>query len=218
MATGDGYFTEQRKQMVERQIRRRGIRDQAIVDALREVPRERFVAEEYIASAYDDTALPIPAGQTISQPYVVALMIQALQLSADDQVLEVGSGSGYAAAIVSRVASEVYAVERHEELVTYARKRLAALGYDNVHVRHADGTMGWPEHAPYDGILVSASGPHVPQPLREQLAVGGRLVMPLGQARGMQTLVRLTRTDEDKFQKKDLGGVRFVPLIGEQGW
>lgn len=218
MSTRDDFFSKQRKQMVEQQIRRRGIRNPAIVAALQEVPRERFVSEEYIASAYDDTALPIPAGQTISQPYVVALMIQALQLSAEDRVLEVGSGSGYAAAVLSRIASEVYAVERHKELVTYAGKRLADLGYENVHVHHADGTMGWPEHAPYDGILVSASGPGVPQPLREQLAIGGRLVMPIGQARGMQTLVRLTRTGEGQFQKKDLGGVRFVPLIGEQGW
>ncbi|MDX1686458.1 MAG: protein-L-isoaspartate(D-aspartate) O-methyltransferase [Candidatus Promineifilaceae bacterium] len=218
MSTHDDFFTQQRERMVEQQIQRRGIRDPAIIAALREVPRERFVTDEYRASAYDDSALPIPAGQTISQPYVVALMIKALQLSSDDRVLEVGSGSGYAAAVLSRITSEVYAVERHEELVTYARKRLTDLGYDNVHVRHADGTMGWPEHAPYEGILVSASGPRVPQPLREQLATGGRLVMPIGQARGMQTLVRLTRTDEDQFKKKDLGGVRFVPLIGEQGW
>jgi len=218
MSTRDDFFTEKRKQMVEQQIRRRGIRDPAIVAALREVPRERFVSDEYTASAYDDTALPIPAGQTISQPYVVALMIQALQISADDRVLEVGSGSGYAAAVLSRIVSEVYAVERHEELVAYAQKRLVALGYENVHVRHANGTMGWPEHAPYNGILVSASGPRVPQPLQEQMAIGGRLVMPIGQARGMQTLVRLTRTGEDQFQRKDLGGVRFVPLIGKQGW
>ena len=204
--------------MVEQQIRRRGIRDPAIISALREVPRERFVSDEYRASAYDDSALPIPAGQTISQPYVVALMIRALQLAPGDRVLEVGSGSGYAAAVLSRIASDVYAVERHEQLVTYAQQRLADLGYDSVHVRHADGTMGWPEHAPYDGILVSASGPGVPQPLREQLAVGGRLVMPIGEARGMQTLVRLKRTEGGRFEKKDLGGVRFVPLIGEQGW
>lgn len=204
--------------MVEQQIRRRGIRNPALLAAMLEVPRERFVSDKYIASAYDDTALPIPADQTISQPYVVALMIQALQLSSDDRVLEVGSGSGYAAAVLSRIAAEVYAVERHKELVAYAQKRLDDLEYDNVHVRHADGTMGWPEHAPYDGILVSASGPRVPQPLREQMAIGGRLVMPIGQERGMQTLVRLTRTGEEQFEEKDLGGVRFVPLIGEQGW
>ena len=218
MSDRDDFFTQQRERMVERQIRRRGIRDAAIIAALREVPRERFVSEKYRASAYDDSALPIPAGQTISQPYVVALMIRALQLAPDDRVLEVGSGSGYAAAVLSHIASDVYAVERHKELVTYAQQRLADLGYDNVHVRHADGTMGWPEHAPYDGILVSASGPGVPQRLREQLAVGGRLVMPIGEARGMQTLVRLKRTGQDRFEKKDLGGVRFVPLIGEQGW
>lgn len=204
--------------MVERQIKRRGIRDPALLDAMREVPREVFVLEQYQASAYDDAPLPIPANQTISQPYVVALMIRALNLSPEARVLEVGSGSGYASAVLGRMVLEVHAVERHKELAEYARERLQQLGYDNVHVHHADGSKGWPDNAPYDGILVSASGPRIPQVLEQQLAIGGHLVMPIGRARGMQNLVRLTRRDEDDFHEQNLGGVRFVPLIGEEGW
>lgn len=217
MSDGD-FFKRKREQMVERQIKGRGIRDPAILDAMREVPREHFVVKEYQASAYDDTPLPIPAEQTISQPYVVALMIRALRLRGDEKVLEVGAGSGYAAAILSRIASEVHAVERHLELAEYARERLAALGYDNVHVHHGDGTRGWPDAAPYDAIMVSASGPRIPDPLRQQLVVGGRLVMPVGRSRGLQSLIRVTRIAEDKFHDRNLGGVRFVPLIGEEGW
>lgn len=204
--------------MVEQQIKARGIRDPAILEAMREVPREAFVLDEYRGSAYDDTPLPIPAGQTISQPYVVALMIRALRLTADDRVLEIGSGSGYAVAVLSRIVRQVHGVERHRELAKYARERLKQVGYENVHIHHSDGTKGWPDAAPYEGILVSASGPAVPQALEEQLSIGGRLVMPLGRARGMQNLVRVTRTGEDEFREKDLGGVRFVPLIGEEGW
>lgn len=212
------FFKEQRAKMVNRQIRARGIRDEAILQALLAVPREVFVPARYQAAAYDDSPLPIPAGQTISQPYVVALMIQALDIGPEDKVLEVGSGSGYAAAVISRIAREVHAVERHEELATYARERLEQVGYDNVHVHHADGTMGWPPAAPFDGIMVSASGPRVPKSLEEQLAIGGRLVMPIGRERGLQTLIRLTRVGEEQYEEKDLGGVRFVPLIGEEGW
>jgi protein-L-isoaspartate(D-aspartate) O-methyltransferase len=211
-------FLRQRETMVERQIKARGIRDPALLDAMREVPRELFVPEKYRAAAYDDAPLPIPAKQTISQPYVVALMIHALNLDRDDRVLEVGSGSGYASAILSRMVCEVHAVERHVVLVEYARERLQKVGYDNVHVHHADGTMGWPDAAPYDGILVSASGPRVPAALETQLAIGGSLVMPIGRARGMQTLIRLTRLSEDDYRERDMGGVRFVPLIGEEGW
>ena len=211
-------FFRQRETMVERQIKARGIRDPALLDAMREVPRELFVPEKYHAAAYDDAPLPIPAKQTISQPYVVALMIHALNLDRDDRVLEVGSGSGYASAILRRMVCEVHAVERHLVLVEYARERLQKAGYDNVHVHHADGTMGWPDAAPYDGILVSASGPRVPAALETQLAIGGSLVMPIGRARGMQTLIRLTRLSEDDYRERDMGGVRFVPLIGQEGW
>lgn len=216
--TDKEQYARLRNEMVERQIKARGIRDAAIVEAMREVPREQFVLEQYRASAYDDSPLPIPAGQTISQPYVVALMIRALRARTDDRVLEVGSGSGYAAAVLSRIVREVHAVERHEELVEYSRQRLSTLGYDNVHVHHGDGSKGWADAAPFNGILVSASGPNVPKALEKQLAIGGRLVMPIGRARGMQNLIRLTREGEDDYQEKDLGGVRFVPLIGEEGW
>lgn len=211
-------FTRRRHEMVERQIRRRGIRAPAILEAMREVPRELFVLEAHRDAAYDDAPLPIPAEQTISQPYVVALMIRALELKQDDRVLEVGSGSGYAAAILSRMVQEVHAVERHRELVEYARERLQLLGYDNVFVHHSDGSMGWPAAAPYDGILVSASGPRIPPALEEQLAIGGHLVMPIGSAREMQNLVRLTRLSAGRYKQRNLGGVRFVPLIGEEGW
>lgn len=211
-------FARQREEMVERQVRRRGIRDPAILDAMREVPREVFVLEEYRDAAYNDAPLPIPAEQTISQPYVVALMIRALNLAAEARVLEIGSGSGYASAILSRIVREVHAVERHHELVAYARERLQKLGYDNVHVHHADGSKGWPKAAPYDGILVSASGPRVPNILEQQLAIGGHLVMPVGSTRGMQNLVRLTRLSENDYKQQNMGGVRFVPLIGEEGW
>lgn len=214
----DDTFTHQRHKMVERQIKRRGIRDAALLDAMREVPREAFVPEQYRTAAYDDAPLPIPAEQTISQPYVVALMIRALDLTPEARVLEIGSGSGYASAILSRMVREVHAVERHKVLADYARERLQKLGYSNVHVHHADGSKGWPDAAPYDGILVSASGPRIPPVLEQQLAIGGNLVMPLGRARGLQTLVRITRVSEDDFRERDMGGVRFVPLIGEEGW
>jgi protein-L-isoaspartate(D-aspartate) O-methyltransferase len=214
----EAYFARQRQEMIDRQIRARGIRDEAILAALAEVPRERFVLEAYRHAAYDDSPLPIPGEQTISQPYVVALMMRALNLQPDDCVLEIGSGSGYATALISRIVREVHGVERHQLLVAYARTRLEKLGYDNAHIHHGDGTMGWPEAAPYDAVMVSASGPSVPAALRSQLAEGGRLVMPIGHARGLQSLLLLTRTGPESFHKKDLGGVRFVPLIGKQGW
>lgn len=214
----EAYYARQRKEMIDRQIRGRGIRDAAILAALAAVPRELFVPEAYQYAAYDDTPLPIPGEQTISQPYVVALMMRALNLQAEDCVLEIGSGSGYATALLSRIVREVHGVERHRVLVDYACERLQKLDYDNAHIHHGDGTMGWPDAAPYGAIMVSASGPSVPQALREQLALGGRLVMPIGHALGLQSLHLLIRTGPDKFHKKDLGGVRFVPLIGKQGW
>jgi protein-L-isoaspartate(D-aspartate) O-methyltransferase len=211
-------MVQQRQQMVEQQIRGRGIRDPAILAAMAEVPRELFVVPEYRAQAYDDTPLPIPAGQTISQPYVVALMIEALQLTMADRVLEIGTGSGYAAAVLSRIAREVYTVERHQELVMYARERFLELGYHNVKVHHGDGTLGWPEHAPYNGIVVAAGGPQIPLSLRQQLAPGGRMLIPVGRHRERQQLVRITRHNEGHFKQEKLGHVRFVPLIGREGW
>lgn len=211
-------FAAQRQQMVQEQLLARGIRNRAILEAFRAVPRHLFVAEGYEDVAYADTPLPIPAGQTISQPYVVAYMIQILKVRPEHKVLEIGAGSGYAAAILSRLVREVYSVERHEELVEFARRNLATAGYDNVFVHHGDGTLGWPEHAPYDGIIVAASGPAVPPALQQQLAVGGRLIMPTGEEKDRQNLVVLVRKSQSEFQQEEVGAVRFVPLIGKQGW
>jgi protein-L-isoaspartate(D-aspartate) O-methyltransferase len=207
-----------RERMVRVQLAGRGIRDTALLLAMQEVPREAFVDEGFSASAYEDGPLPIGEGQTISQPYIVALMIEAAEISKTDRVLEVGAGSGYAAAVMSRIAREVYAIERHLPLVEEARGRFEALGYDNIQLRAGDGTRGWPESAPFDAILVSASGPEVPTALKEQLAIGGRLILPVGQRAWRQTLRKITRTRETDYQEQQLGEVAFVPLIGEQGW
>ncbi len=209
MAQGDA----RRHEMVRTQIAARGVSDEAVLRAMLEVPREAFVPPELEEFAYRDAPLPIACEQTISQPYVVALMVEALQIGAQDRVLEVGTGSGYAAAVLSRLATEVWSVERHEELAGSAARRLHALGYEGVHVRHGDGLLGWPEHAPYDAILVSASGPAIPPALLEQLAVGGRLVMPLGAPREAQTLVRVRRCADGTLEREDLSEVRFVPLV-----
>ncbi len=204
--------------MVEKQIAERGVENKAVLDAMRAVPREMFVPEAAVEFAYEDGPLDIEAGQTISQPYVVALMAAALELSPRDRVLEIGAGSGYAAAVLSRVAAEVYAVERHAVLVDLARRRMKDLGYDNVHIFQGDGTLGCPEHAPYDAIVVSAGGPSVPDALRAQLVIGGRLVIPVGATPPEQELVCVTRTGEHEYGQEDLGSVRFVPLIGMHGW
>jgi protein-L-isoaspartate(D-aspartate) O-methyltransferase len=208
----------QRERMVARQIEGRGIRDPAIVAAMRQVPREAFVDEKYREFAYDDGPLPILEGQTISQPYVVALMIQALNLKSGDRVLEIGTGSGYAAAILGQIAAAVHSVERFQALVTYARKNLARLGYKNVHVHHGDGTLGWPANSPYDAIVVAAGGPTIPSALREQLAIGSLLVMPIGSKQRSQRLVRVRRESKNDYRQETLSHVRFVPLIGAQGW
>jgi protein-L-isoaspartate(D-aspartate) O-methyltransferase len=211
-------FAELRERMVDRQIAARGIRDPLLLDALRQVPRERFVSPDYGAQAYGDHPLPIEAGQTISQPYIVALMIEAAEVRPGDRVLEVGAGSGYAAAVMSRIAGQVIGIERQPELVEIARERLQRLGYDNVEVVEGDGTRGWPDKAPYDAILAAASGSHVPQPLVDQLAPGGRLVMPVGGRAWIQQLVKLTKLADGRTRQENLGEVRFVPLIGEEGW
>jgi len=207
-----------REEMVRRHIAARGIRDPGVLAAMRAVPREAFIAPELAEFAYTDAPLPLARGQTISQPYIVALMTAALRLQPGDRVLEIGTGSGYAAAVLARIAREVYTVERHEELATTAAARLRELGFTNVHVLHGDGTLGWGEHAPYDAIIVAAGGPEIPQPLLDQLAAGGRLVIPVGEDRTVQTLVRLTRNADGTFVREDLGDVRFVPLIGARGW
>ena len=206
-----------RQAMVERQIARRGINDPRLLAAMRDVPREVFVPEALQAHAYDDMPLPVEAGQTISQPYIVAVMIAAAAIGPQDRVLEVGAGSGYAAAIMSRLAAEVFAIERHEELADLAAARMAALSYANVTIRTGDGTEGWPQMAPFDAILVAAAGPTLPLPLRDQLAIGGRLVMPIG-GTSEQRLVRITRVGDADFDRQEMEAVRFVPLIGAHGW
>ena len=211
-------FAELRERMVRRQIRGRGIRDSAILEAFLEVPREAFVAAKYGAETYGDHPLQIEAGQTISQPYIVALMIEAAAIRRGDRVLEVGAGSGYAAAVIGRIAGSVVAIERQPELVAIARERLARLGYDNVRIVEGDGTRGWADAAPFDAILAAASGSHVPQPLIDQLGPGGRLVMPVGDQREVQRLLKVTKRADGGTETEDLGAVRFVPLIGEGGW
>jgi protein-L-isoaspartate(D-aspartate) O-methyltransferase len=211
-------FETLRRLMVEHQLERRGIADPLVLEAMRKVPREAFVPPELADEAYADGPLPIGEGQTISQPYIVALMAEALELRGADRVLEIGAGSGYAAAVLAEIAAELYTVERHARLAEEAAARLTRLGYDNVHVRVGDGSLGWPEHAPFDAIVVAAGAPEVPEALKEQLAVGGRLVIPVGQGRTLQDLLRLRRLSETEYQREELGGVRFVPLVGEGGW
>lgn len=204
--------------MLRRHLGARGIRDPRVLEAMGTVPREKFVPCEHSRRAYGDRPLPIGRGQTISQPYVVAWMAEALELTPGDRVLEVGTGSGYAAAVLGRLCYAVYSVERHACLADAAEERLQALGYGNVWVRHGDGTEGWPEHAPYDAIAVAAARPRVPAPLREQLGAGGRLVMPVGAAAGPQTLVRERRGQSGDFTRERLGTVRFVPLVRADTW
>ena len=211
-------FTAERENMVERQLRLRGIAGRPILDAFRAVPRHEFVSPEFAHLAYGDHPLPIEAGQTISQPYIVALMIEAAGIAPGDKVLEVGAGSGYAAAVIGRIAAKVVAIERQHELIEVARERTRRLGYANVEIVEGDGTTGWLAEAPYDAILAAASGSHVPQPLIDQLAPGGRLVMPLGGPGWVQELVKVTKRDDGTLEQENLGGVRFVPLIGEEGW
>lgn len=216
MTTDD--FAREREAMVERQLWRRGISDRRILDAFLDVPREAFVSGGDAHLAYGDHPLPIEAGQTISQPYIVALMIEAAVIEPGDKVLEIGSGSGYAAAVISRIAATVVGIERQHDLVEVARERLRRLGYGNVRIVEGDGTRGCAEEAPFDAILAAASGSHVPAPLVEQLAPGGSIVMPVGSPGSVQKLVKATRHEDGMVQQTDLGAVRFVPLIGEEGW
>lgn len=206
----------ERYAMVRAQLERRGITDSRVLDVMASVPRHLFVPPEARAQAYGDRALPISEGQTISQPFIVALMAQALCLTKHDRVLEIGAGSGYAAAVLSLLAGEVYAIERWPALAESAERRLRDLGYTNVHIATGDGTAGMPAYAPFDGIAVSAAAPWVPLPLREQLGHGGRMVIPVG-GRGEQYLLRLTRTGH-QIHTERMGEVRFVPLIGEHAW
>lgn len=214
----ESLYTLRRRAMVERAIAGRGIRSEGVLGALRTVPREAFLPASMAEYAYADAPLPIAEGQTISQPYIVALMAEAAELADGAEVLEIGTGSGYAAAVLSRIAKNVYTVERVGQLAEKSAAVLAHLGYSNVHVLHGDGTRGWTEHAPYDAIVVSAGGPAVPKSLKWQLKVGGRLVMPVGRDPDAQELVRVTRVGHEEFRTESLADVRFVPLIGAEGW
>ena len=211
-------FAEQRKRMVANQIMARGVRDERVLDAMRRVRRHAFIPRDERDMAYDDMPLPIAGGQTISQPYIVAYMAEALDLQPGEKVLEIGAGSGYAAAVLAEMGCEVYAIERIGQLATIAASNLHDEGYLNVHVLHADGTRGWAEHAPFDAILVSAGAPVIPESLKNQLAIGGRMVVPVGSSQRAQELMRVTNRGDGKFDVEDLADVRFVPLIGAQGW
>lgn len=211
-------FTQARQQMVEQQIAARGVRSRLVLKAMTKVPREAFLPKRLRDFAYQDSPLPIAQGQTISQPYIVALMTEALQLSGGERVLEIGTGSGYAAAVLAEIAAQVYTLERHADLAESARQTLTRLEYRNIKVTHSDGTLGWPAAAPYQGIVVAAGAPLVPQALKQQLAIGGRLVIPVGSSEREQTLMRVTRTDKNHYEEEQLSDVRFVPLIGEAGW
>jgi protein-L-isoaspartate(D-aspartate) O-methyltransferase len=204
-----------RRDMVSRQIISRGVRDQRVLDAMRKVPREAFVPEHLRADAYADHPLPIAEGQTISQPYIVAYMIEALDLKGGEKVLEIGAGSGYAAAVLAEIVGEVYAIERIGQLAQKAASNLIDAGYHNVNILHGDGTKGWVEEAPFDAILVSAGAPFIPETLKSQLIKGGRMVVPVGPDQRAQKLVRVTRREKGKFDREDLAEVRFVPLIGD---
>jgi protein-L-isoaspartate(D-aspartate) O-methyltransferase len=206
-----------RRDMVSRQIESRGVRDQRVLEAMRKVPREAFVPTHLRAEAYADNPLPIAEGQTISQPYIVAYMIEALDLKGGEKVLEIGAGSGYAAAVLAEITGEVYAIERIGPLAQKAASNLIDAGYRNVHILHADGTKGWVDEAPFDAILVSAGAPIIPEALKQQLKKGGRMVVPVGSVQWAQALVRVTRREKDQFDREDLIAVRFVPLISDQG-
>jgi len=210
-------MASRRQRMVEHHLARRDIRDPRVLSAFLRVPREEFVLPELRDHAYDDTPLAIGFGQTISQPYVVAMTVQALELKGHEHVLEIGAGSGYAAAILGELAREVHTIERIGELAAIASERLARLGYSNVHVHEADGTLGWAPAAPYEAIAVAAGAPQPPPSLLRQLAIGGRLVLPHGDE-NTQRLALIVRKSETEFVETNLGDVRFVPLVGAEGW
>jgi protein-L-isoaspartate(D-aspartate) O-methyltransferase len=207
-----------RRRMVRRQIAGRGVADRRVLAAMEKVPREAFLPEAMREFAYEDSPLPIEEGQTISQPYIVARMAEAADIGVLDRALEIGAGSGYAAAVLGELAGRVFTIERHPALADLARARLRQLGYGNVEVRTGDGTLGWPDKAPFDVIIATAGGPRVPEAWRAQLAVEGRLVMPVGDTPTQQRLIRLTRTGPQTWHEEEIEHVRFVPLIGEQGW
>jgi len=214
----ENKFARKREMMVRDQIEGRGITEPRVLEAMRRIPREKFVLPRDLREAYADTPLPINCGQTISQPYMVALMTECLQLKENEKVLEIGTGSGYQTAILCLLCEMVYSIEKYPELHEKALAVLKELGLENARLKVGDGTKGWPEHAPFDGIIVTAGAPEIPQPLAEQLAVGGRLVIPVGDA-FTQVLKKLVKTPHPGgYEVKDVCGCRFVPLVGEYGW
>jgi len=200
--------------MVKNQVEARGVKDPSVLRAMREVPREEFLSEPYKKFAYEDSALPIGEGQTISQPYIVALMTEALRIQEKDRVLEIGTGSGYQAAVLAKIAKEVYTIEILEPLYRRATETLKRLGYDNVLTKLGDGYLGWEEHAPFDAIIVTCAVDHVPKPLERQLKAGGRLVIPLGSEASYQNLVLLTKLPDGSLMQETLVPVAFVPMLG----
>jgi protein-L-isoaspartate(D-aspartate) O-methyltransferase len=211
-------YRQARQRMLKNQIERRGIKDPLVLAAMGTIEREKFVTASYADLAYADSALPIACGQTISQPYIVAHMIEALELKGGDRVLEIGTGSGYAAAVLAKIAKQVITIECIDELADSARKLLAELGYDNIVVITGDGTKGNEENAPFDAIVVTAGGPQVPKSLRRQLKIDGRMVIPVGPNETFQELVRITRKSKEEYSQEKLCEVQFVPLVGAEGW
>lgn len=211
-------FALARDRMIIEQLEARGIHDPRVLEAFRRVARERFVDPERIGEAYADKPLPIVEGQIISQPYIVALMLQSAEISPSDRVLEIGAGSGYAAALLAHLAQRIWTIERHARLARFAGARIAELGLSNVTVLRGDGTPGWPHAAPFDVIIVSAGAPTVSATLKQQLAIGGRLVIPIGPTERSQRLLKIVRLDKSEFAEEDLGAVSFVPLQGEHGF
>ncbi|MFH1783876.1 MAG: protein-L-isoaspartate(D-aspartate) O-methyltransferase [bacterium] len=209
-------FLDPREHMVVQQIERRGVKDKRVLDAMRKVPRHEFIKQDFWSQAYNDYPLPTQCDQTISQPYIVALMTELLELKGTERVLEIGTGSGYQTAVLAEIASSVYSVERFDSLADSARQKLKGLGYTNIEIKTGDGTNGWPEEGPYNAILVTASTPSIPQPLIGQLAEGGTMVIPVG-SRVSQDLIVLKKEDGDVTTTR-ISGVVFVPLIGEHGW
>ena len=211
-------FVAMRERMIKEQLQSRGLHDPNVLAAMRAVPREKFVSPDLTGFAYEDRPLPIEEGQTISQPYMVAFMAEAMELTGAERVLEIGTGSGYSAAVLSRIVPRVLSVERLPDLAATARKRLQLLGFNNIDVHVGDGSLGLPQFAPFDAIVVTAGAPEVPAPLLAQLAIGGRLVIPVGSSITMQSLVRVHRKSESEYRRETLMGVMFVPLIGAAGW
>lgn len=213
----DDYRIARRK-MVEQQLKNRGIANPCVLEAMNSIPRHFFVDEAQAAQSYTDSPLPIGYGQTISQPYIVALMLEALDIKPNDRVLEIGSGSGYQTAILATLAEAVFAVERIEPLYVKSRDNLSRLSFDNIELKLDDGTLGWPEMAPFDAIVVAAGGPRVPQPLVDQLAPGGRLIVPVGGSEHSQKLILVLKDESGQTRRETLGACRFVALVGHHGW